>query len=160
MTRRLLLALLPLACSSGPGQIPSPLVRVDLKDQVPPEHRRRMISAIALDCEVHATLGAAGLSQQVTARYRVMDVKGSRFIVAVEVVPEGTAAPGATASAAVQTPTNTGSAAAIRMTVPVQVAWSAEKGCSRVSATQLLTLRPDDPSCKEPPSPNLLRPVK
>ena len=44
--------------------------------------------------------------------------------------------------------------------VEVRVSWSARRGCSRVGQSKKLDLRADDPSCKAPKMPKVLRPLK
>lgn len=160
----LMLMLAPsVAACTGDSRFSTPLVRVDLSDQLPAKARRTALIATPLRCDKELSLAAAGLAPRFALSWKVLDFGSSRFITAIDVRPAGDArlrgANAAKASASVGPLTNAGTAQGPMATAPVTITWSARKGCSEIGATKRVILRADEPSCKRPKAPQLLRPV-
>jgi hypothetical protein len=148
-----LLALLVFAalhCGGG-TELPSPLVRVDLRDKLPAKVLKEMRAlGGSYECRREVTLRAEGASQSFVVTWRIYDHKESRYFTAVGVEPDGPTR-GATspeATATVDELKREGGASVL----PVHLLWSAREGCSTVSARKIVKLRSDDPACKQPKS--------
>lgn len=140
-----LLALVALTCAEG-GTLPSPTVRVDLSDRLPKKARRRLAAAdTSYECSRKVTLEGQGARQRFVVTWRLYEAEADRrFITAVQVAPDGPFEGG-------RGPRASASVAATRgFTVPVEIRWSATKGCSNIRASTMVELRSDDPTCKPP----------
>ncbi len=153
-----------LSCD-GVGVFKRPLVRVALADKLPRQVRRLAEAGITRFCHKSIRPSDGGISPRLRVAWRVLDLKGDRYIVAVEANPEGDGRVEGVSSLIgsgwVGESRNIASGGQPVITsVPVRVGWSARKGCSKVGKRVTLELRADDPSCKAPKTPKLLRPVK
>jgi hypothetical protein len=145
----------PLACGSGAQSMPNPLVRVDLSQRIDAKTRRLLPAAIDLDCHVKLTLGDPNVAQQTfVVNWRVADLKGKRYLTAVDVAPAAGPTKGS-ASAAV------GMASKDGTKLPVTLHWKFQQGCSdSVSQAKRFELSTTHASCKGSQPTNLLRKVK
>jgi hypothetical protein len=158
-----LLPLLLVACEGG-RSLPSPVVRVDLRDKLPPAVQRRVvIDDSSYECRKPFAAQVSGASQRFIAVYRVLDDKEGKFVTAVQVEPDGetTGASSPEATAVVGEVKVRGRAPAAAATVPLRISWSARQGCGTIRTQTAVELLADDPSCKPPTlKTKLLTPVK
>lgn len=152
--RLVLTALLGAVACSGGTMVPSPLVRVDLRDQLPrPVLRRLMAVDTTYECSGSVTLEQGGASQRFEVTWRVFEYRGDRYITAAQVSADGPTrggtAPTATGTVgALKTRRTSGGTAHTRL--PVHISWSAREGCSEVSARTTFTARTDAAGCERP----------
>jgi hypothetical protein len=141
----LLLALSALTCSEG-GQLPSPTILVDLSDRLPDKTRRQLAAAdTGWECRRKVTLEGHGARQRFVVTWRLFQAEaGKRFITALRVEPDGAFEGGRGPRASASVRETRGS------TVPVEIRWSATKGCSAIKASTTVELRTDDPTCSPP----------
>jgi hypothetical protein len=148
----LLLLCAGITCS-GPAELPSPTLRVDLRAKLPRKVLRRLMAVdTSYECSRKLTLRSGGASQRFIVTSRVFDFKeGQRYLTAVQVEPDGPTEGGSSpeASAAVGEPVIEEGQG---MTVPVNLTWSARAGCSKVTAGEQVKLASNDPACKPPSS--------
>ncbi|MBW2735167.1 MAG: hypothetical protein JRH20_22525 [Deltaproteobacteria bacterium] len=149
----------PLACDAGPATMPNPLVRLDVSSKLPPKVRRRLPSAIDLDCHDEVVLQAEGAKQTFIINWRVVDVDGARYMMAIDVQPSGTTsgAKSPKASGTIGQFKREGQGKSGVDSVSVVISWQAQKGCSQLKETKLLTVRSDHASCKSPQPGGLLK---
>jgi hypothetical protein len=135
----------------GDGRLPSPTLRVDLRDKLPRKALRRLLAVdTTYACSREVTLRVPDASQRFRVSWRVFDYKALRYITAVQVAPLGLAegASGPAASATVGEPTAKGDVT----TVPIQISFSGRAGCTSFTAGRQVQLRSNDPGCKKPTS--------
>ena len=158
LSRPFLLASLVLGCGGG-HSVSSPVLRVDLRDRLPPKLQRQIVATdTSYPCTHRFTLAAEGASQRFVVGYRVLDDGTSKHITAVEVEPEGeTVGASAPAATAAVGESRTAGGIAIQR---VRVSWEASKGCGKVSATTTVELRADGEGCRPPRPIKLLTPVR
>jgi hypothetical protein len=158
MLRIALLAALAVACGGG-HTLTSPVLRVDLRDRLPPKLQRQVaIADTSYPCTHRFTLADKGASQRFLASYRVLDDGTLRYITAVELEPEGdtVGASAPSATAAIGEARRAGTASVL----PLRVSWQASKGCEKTSAKTTVELRTDSELCRPPKSMKLLTPVR
>jgi hypothetical protein len=159
MSSRAILLSLSLAVACGGHSVSSPVLRVDLRDRLPPKLQRQVAKAdSSYPCTHRFSLAAEGASQRFLVGYRVLDDGASKHVTALEVDPEGETS-GASA------PSATAAVAGIRQAsgvsvVSVRVSWEASKGCNKVGASTTVELRADGPGCRPPRPIKLLTPVR
>jgi len=155
----LLLFVGPLACDAGSATMPNPLVRLDVSSKLPPKVRQRLPSAIDLDCHDEVLLQADGAKQAFTINWRVVDVDGARYMMAIDVQPSGTTsgAKSPKASGTIGQLKREGQGKAAVDSVPVVISWQAQKGCSQLKETKMLEVRSDHASCKSSQPAGLLK---
>jgi len=153
------------ACQ-GRTQLTSPVVREDLRDQLPARLQQMALEhdgKYDFPCQKSVTLEDGGASQELTVVWHVMTDGPDRYITAVSVEPGGATkgASNPTASAALDDLTlETVGEAKVNAT-SVTLNWQAKNGCNEVSASRKVELRADHASCKEPKAPaGLLKPVE
>lgn len=156
------LALLaPGACGEH-TTLTSPVVRVDLRINLPPKLQRRISKRDdSYECSRRFTLEAQGARQAFRVFWRVLDDGPARHITAVALEPDGptSGAENPTASAVVGEAENVGEGVLIQQ-IPLRVSYEASRGCSKVRASSELSLRGDAPECRPPrPKRKLLTPV-
>jgi hypothetical protein len=154
----LMLAVVLLLCPTCKTRttVSSPVIRMDLRHDLPQKARRRLA---ALDttyaCSRRVRLVQGPASQQFIVTWRVFEFKQSRHVTAVQVEPhgetQGASAPSAAAVVGEVSMTKNGI-----FVLPIQIRWTASEGCSTVSAQKSIELRGDDPGCK-PPKPKILK---
>jgi hypothetical protein len=145
----LLWILLAGVVTCGDGQLPSPTLRVDLRDKLPRKALRRLLAVdTTYECSREVTLRVPDASQRFSVSWRVFDFKALRYITAVQVAPLGPSqgASGPRASATVGEPTAAGDVT----TVPIQISFSGRAGCTSFTAGRQVRLRSNDPGCKKP----------
>lgn len=162
--RVLLLALLVgLACDGG-KLLSAPIVRIDLREKLPPAvARRQHINDTSYECRQSFALETSGARQRFVASYRVFEDKQGKFVTAVQLDPDGATEGAHTpeASAGLLNLVNRGSAERVLAAAPLRVSWGATKGCAKVSSSKVIELAADAPDCKPPTSKlKLLTPVK
>jgi len=143
------LLLVGVVTCGGDGQLPSPTLRVDLRDKLPRKVLRRLMAVdTTYECSREVTLRVPDASQRFTVSWRVFDYKAARYITAVQVAPVGLAkgASGPEASATVGEPTAAGDVT----TVPILISFSGRAGCTSFTAGRKVNLRSNDPGCKKP----------
>ena len=163
-TSLLLLALLLAISCEGRTQLTSPVVRVDLRDKLPP-HLQRLVSRQddSYPCQMAVTLEQGGASQELVVVWKVLQDGPDRHLTAVAVEARAPTSGGTdpTASAAVGTLASEKGAKGLVQMVPLTLQWQAAIGCNKVSAIQEVQLRSDHESCKKPVAPEgLLKPVQ
>ena len=164
----LFFALLFLLCCQGRTQLTSPVVRVDLRHKLPAQLQQLIADTGddgAYPCQVEVKLeaGGGGAGQVLAVIWKVMADGPDRYIttVAVEARGETYGAGNPTASAAVGTLTKETVGKGLVQQVPLTLNWQATRGCDKVNAMRVVTLRSDHKSCKPPKVPEgLLKPVE
>jgi len=159
MVTCLRLLLLAALCGCGGGTLTSPVLRVDLRDRLPPKLQKQVaVADTSYPCSQRFSLAAGGASQRFLANYRVLDDGTSKHVTAVELEPEGETAGASspTASAAVGELRREGAISIL----PLRVSWEASKGCGKVSASETVELRGDGAGCRPPRPIKLLTPVR
>ncbi|MCA9664882.1 MAG: hypothetical protein KC503_04815 [Myxococcales bacterium] len=156
---------LALACSGKGGVFSSPVVRVDLRDKLPPKVRKLVSAIMPYQCKKTITVSGGDKAPKFVISWRAIEYQGSRYFTAVEVTPDGdgkiAGVDGPAASGVVSGLKNVGSADKVIGSLTVTTTWSGQKGCSKVTAKHDETLRADDDKlCIKPKQPKLLRPVK
>lgn len=149
----------PLACDSGSATMPNPLVRQDLSSKLPKKVRVRLPSAIDFDCHQKVVLSADGAQQEFVVNWRVADVDGVRYMMAVDVQPSGktSGAKSPKASGNIGQFKREGQGAKSVDSIAVTISWEAQKGCGRVQQTKQLVVRSDHASCKSPQPKGLIK---
>jgi hypothetical protein len=160
---------LALAALLAPGAcgehttLTSPVVRVDLRINLPPRLQRRISKRDdSHECNRRFVLEAQGARQAFRVFWRVLDDGPARHITAVALEPDGptSGAENPTASAVVGEAENVGGEGALIQRIPLQVTYEASRGCSKIKASTRLSLRGDAPECRRPrPERKLLTPV-
>jgi len=159
------LALLSAACGGRPA-LNSPVLRLDLRDRLPPDLQRIVsVKDESYPCRTAVTLQAEGASQKFFITWQALRHRDDRHVTALSVEPDGETTGGAhtpVASAAVGELKHDRSGAGTVTVLPLTLSWEARQGCDRVKAKMRLQLRADDKSCKEPPEApkGLLKPVQ
>lgn len=144
----------------------SPVVRVDLRDQLPPAVQQQLAQdpdgAAGFGCQMVRPLEAPGASQRFKVIWQVMEHGQDLHILALSVEPDGDCV-GATdpeASAAVASVTQDRTDGRSVTVVRLHVSWHGRKGCDQVKAEADWELRADSPTCARPKPMKILTPVE
>jgi hypothetical protein len=147
-------------CScQGSQSLPNPIVRVDLRDKLPPALQRSIVKEdTSYKCKRKVTLREGEARQDFLITFRVLKEQESKYLTAVGVEPLGLTigAASPTATAVVSEVKNHVKGKANSSSVSVQLKWSAQKGCSAISAVSTQEIAADDPTCQEPRFPGKL----
>ncbi len=158
-----LLALSPGACG-GRTTLTSPVVRVDLRAQLPGRLQQLVVDGDdSFPCNMEVTLADQGVVQKFAINWHVLQDGPDRYVTALSVEPAGptSGAVNPKASGAVGNLKQETAGKSRIIVLPLTLTWEATKGCGQVKASKKFLLRADDASCKKPEAPKgLLKPVE